>query len=210
MRQRAIVLSVLAGFAILTSVQQAIAWDLSTPVWSQTRTLLCRSTDYHVCALYGACQRRQPTAVWLFDFERNLVTYQGVNFQEQIVARDLRSVSGSGLRMTLLLSSGRLMELRYSNFGNLTGWSVGIPEPAVSGSGHEGSPWALQSGCGVGTPRPVIPSRPSPAGLSALRQAATTKGDVGEGQIRFAATGMRSSSRFNFLLATTSRMPSGS
>ena len=137
MRQRAIVLWALAGFAILTSVEQALAWDLSTPVWSQARTLLCRATDYHVCALYGTCQRRQPTAVWLLDFERNLLTYQGVNFQEQIVARDVRSVSGSGLRMTLLLSSGRLMELRYSNFGNLTGWSVGIPEPAFSGSGHE-------------------------------------------------------------------------
>jgi hypothetical protein len=137
MRRRAIVLWALAGLAILTSVEKAFAWDLSTPVWTQTRTMLCRATDYHVCAFYGACQRRQPTAVWHFDFDRDLVTYQGISFQERIVARDVRSVSASGLRMVLLLSSGRVMELRYSDYGDITGWSVAVPEHASTGSGRE-------------------------------------------------------------------------
>src|SRR5262245_59751382 len=56
-----------------------------------------------------------------------------IDVEERILARNVRSLPREGLRMSIFLSSGRVMEFRYDKLGNVTAWSVDVPEPIEFG-----------------------------------------------------------------------------
>jgi hypothetical protein len=120
-----------AALALATPVvaQQSLQWDTAAPVWVQTKALLCKATVLHWCFLDGACRRDQPAALWKIDFERNKIDYQTVEGSEEIVAKHARKEPYDGLRMSLLLASGRVMEFRYDKAGTVAAWSMVIPHP---------------------------------------------------------------------------------
>ena len=137
MHRSCLVLCALAGLGTSTSAQQsAKRWDTAAPVWGQVKALRCKATELHACTLGGACERKEPSALWRVDFERNLIEFQVSVFgkatviQEQILARDSRPspLPPGPLRMSLLLSSGRVMQMRYDEAGGLAAWSVGVPD----------------------------------------------------------------------------------
>jgi len=83
--------------------------------------------------LDDTCRREKPTARWKIDFKRNKIEYQTTDVKERILARNVRSLPREGLRMSIFLSSGRVMEFRYDKLGNVTAWSVDVPEPIEFG-----------------------------------------------------------------------------